>query len=79
MEEIKGFFIEDCIPEHGRPIKLIKDGLSKYDSVPDNAVIFWSGNMSTLFIDYRIAWHESGRQVAPIAGTNSMLLKDFMP
>jgi len=79
MEEIKGFFILGCDKSNGHPIEAIKKKMAEYDSIPDNAVIFWSGNLATFYIDYRVSWLESGEQVDSIAGASSMIFKDFMP
>ena len=79
MEDVKGFFILGVFKSDGHPIEAIKKKMVEYDDIPDNAVIFWSGNLPTMSIDYRVSWLESGEQVSPMAGAQSMILKDFMP
>ena len=78
MEEIKGFFILGVDKSIGHPIDAIKAKLAEYDDVPDNAVIFWSGNLATMAIDYRVAWLESGKEVELMPVARSMYLSDFI-
>ena len=77
MEEVKVFIIRNCQIDNP-PIDTIKETLAAYSNVPDNAFVFWRGRLDSLDLDYRVAWYESGKQVDPIEGANSVLLKDFM-